>query len=170
MKVFVKRVRWLAVIALSCSAVAYSDISDVVNTAIPKSPAVGKTSLDVYKSPSCGCCGQWVAYVEASGFETRLHHLPDLNKLKADKGISPRYQSCHTAVSQDGYVFEGHIPAGIIQRFLANPPPEAIGLAVPGMPAGSPGMEIGKRHDEYAVLLLSKKGGNAVYEYVGGQH
>ena len=93
--------------------------------------------------------------------------MANLNKLKSDKGISPRYQSCHTAVSKDGYVFEGHIPADIIQRFLANPPPNAIGLAVPGMPAGSPGMEMGSRHDEYDVFLLSKDGGDVVYEHIG---
>jgi hypothetical protein len=168
MKLIEIRMRWLAVIALSWSVVACSAKSDVVHAPTLEGPVVGKISLDVYKSPTCGCCGKWVAHVEASGFEAAVHHPTDLNKLKADKGISPRYQSCHTAVSQDGYVFEGHIPADVIQRFLANPPSNAIGLAVPGMPVGSPGMEMGNRHDEYDVLLLSKDGSNKVFEHIGG--
>ena len=98
-----------------------------------------------------------------------MHHPADLNKIKADKGIAPRYQSCHTAVSSDGYVFEGHIPGHIIQQFLADPPKDVIGLAVPGMPAGSPGMEVGDRRDEYDVLLLSKDGSHTVYEHVNGK-
>jgi len=169
MKLVVKRMRWLAVIALSWGVIACSDKPDVVNVPTPEGPLVDRISLDVYKSPTCGCCGKWVAHVEASGFEAALHHPTDLNKLKADKGISPRYQSCHTAISQDGYAFEGHIPADVIQRFLANPPSDAIGLAVPGMPVGSPGMEMGNRHDEYDVLLLSKDGSDTVYEHIGGK-
>ena len=96
-----------------------------------------------------------------------VHHPENLNKLKSDMGISPRYQSCHTAVSKDGYVFEGHVPADIIHRFLTNPPPNAIGLAVPGMPVGSPGMEMGNRHDEYDIFLLNKDGNDVVYEHIG---
>lgn len=170
MKWVVKRVRWLAVIALFWGVVACSESSDVVVRPASETPIVDKITLDVYKSPTCGCCGKWVTHVEASGFDTTLHHPADLNKLKADRGISPRYQSCHTAVSQDGYVFEGHIPADVIQRFLENPPSDAIGLAVPGMPVGSPGMEMGNRHDDYDVLLLTKEGSDTVYERIGGEH
>jgi hypothetical protein len=107
-----------------------------------------------------------VRHVEASGFETDVHHPAYLNKLKSDKGISPRYRSCHTAESEDGYVFEGHIPADIIQRFLANPPPNAIGLAVPGMPVGSPGMEMGNRFSPYVIFLLKKDGTSEPFEQV----
>lgn len=168
MNLYINRMRWLLVIALSWSVTAYSGSSDVENVPASKSSVVGKIPLDVYKSPSCGCCGKWVAHLEASGFEAALHHPSDLLKLKADKGVSPRYQSCHTAVSQDGYVFEGHIPADVIQRFLANPPPDAIGLAVPGMPVGSPGMEMGNRQDQYNVLILGKDGSDTIYEHIGG--
>ena len=169
MKLVLKRMRWLAVIALSWSVIACSDKPDVVNVSTPESALVDKISLDVYKSPTCGCCGEWVTHVEASGFKAAVHHPADLNKLKADNGISPRYQSCHTAVSQDGYVFEGHVPADVIEQFLANPPANAIGLAVPGMPIGSPGMEMGDRHDAYDVLLLSKDGSSKVFEHIGGK-
>jgi len=169
MKLVVKRMRCLTVIALFWGVVACSDNTDLANVSAAEAPSVGKISLDVYKSRTCGCCKKWVSHIKGSGFETNVHHPVNLNKLKSDKGISPRYQSCHTAVSKDGYVFEGHIPADIIQRFLANPPHNAIGLAVPGMPVGSPGMEMGKRHDEYDVLLLTKDGSNTVYEHIGGK-
>ena len=167
MKLIVNGVRWLAVIALSWGIVACSDSSDLVRVSTPAVPPVGQISLDVYKSRTCGCCEQWVEHVETSGIETVVHHPANLNKLKADKGILPRYQSCHTAVSNDGYVFEGHIPAHIIQQFLADPPQNSIGLAVPAMPVGSPGMEMGNRHDDYDVLLLKKDGNAEVYEHIG---
>ncbi len=97
-----------------------------------------------------------MSHIEAADFSVAVHHPSDLNKLKDDKGILPRYQSCHTAINQEGYVFEGHIPADVIKRFLSNPPANALGLAVPGMPVGSPGMEMGDRYDEYDVLLLGR--------------
>ena len=167
MESVVRKMRWLVAIILFVSIAACSDNSDLANTAANKASPAEKITLDVYKSRTCRCCNKWVTHVEASGFETDVHHPANLNKLKSDKGISPRYQSCHTAVSKDGYVFEGHIPADIIQRFLASPPPNAIGLAVPGMPVGSPGMEMGNRHDEYDVFLLNKDGIDVVYAHIG---
>jgi len=166
MKWVVRSIRWFATTTLLLvSVVACSDNENL--TTASNSITSEIVSLDVYKSRTCGCCKKWISHIEDFGFESEVHHPANLNKIKADKGIEPRYQSCHTAVSSDGYVFEGHIPADIIQRFLANPPPNAIGLAVPGMPAGSPGMEMGSRHDEYDVFLLSKDGGDVVYEHIG---
>jgi hypothetical protein len=167
MESFYRRMRWLVAIILFVSVAACSDNTDLANTVATKDSQVEKVTLDVYKSRTCLCCSKWVAHVKAFGFETNVHHPANLNKLKSDKGVSPRYQSCHTAVSKDGYVFEGHIPADIIQRFLINPPTNAIGLAVPGMPVGSPGMEMGNRHDEYDVFLLNKDGNDVVYEHIG---
>jgi len=169
MELIVRSTRWLAAILLFVSVAACSDTTELANKPANKDASVEKISLDVYKSRTCGCCKKWVNHVEAFGFETAVHHPANLNKVKSDRGISPRYQSCHTAVSKEGYVFEGHIPAELIQRFLANPPANAIGLAVPGMPAGSPGMEMGNRHDEYDVFLLSKDGSEAVYEHIGAK-
>jgi hypothetical protein len=169
MKSFKRVMQWLAVMALSWGTTACSDKSDVANTTTLNSSLTDKIVLDVYKSPTCGCCENWVYHVEASDFETVLHHPVHLKKLKADYGIAPRYQSCHTAISQDGFVFEGHVPADLIQRFLANPPAGAIGLAVPGMPVGSPGMEMGNRFDDYQVLLLSMDGAATVYESISGK-
>jgi hypothetical protein len=92
--------------------------------------------------------------------------LADLNPIKTQYQIAPRYQSCHTAVSSKGYVFEGHVPARHIKAFLANPPADAIGLAVPGMPLGSPGMKLRDRFDPYEVLLLKKDGSSEVFARV----
>lgn len=122
--------------------------------------------LDVYKSPSCGCCEVWIRHLEQQGFLTRTHHPADLDALKAKQGIPPEQQSCHTAVSAGGYVFEGHVPARFIRQFLANPPAHARGLAVPGMPIGSPGMESGDAFQPYQVMLLKDDGGPEVYATV----
>lgn len=129
-------------------------------------PLIEVVNLDVYKSPTCECCGKWVDYMAENGFSANTHHPLDLAQLKSDKGIAPRYQSCHTGVSKDGYIFEGHIPANIVKRFLDEKPKGALGLSVPGMPIGSPGMEMGNRYDDYDVLLLMKDGSATVYQAI----
>ncbi len=167
MKWVVRSVGWIAATTLLLSSVvAYSDKASL--TTASNSVSDKTVSLDVYKSRTCGCCKKWVSHIEDFGFESEVYHPANLNKIKSDKGIAPRYQSCHTAVSNDGYVFEGHIPGPIIQRFLAAPPKDAIGLAVRGMPAGSPGMEVGDRIDPYDVLLLKKDGRSEVYQHISG--
>ena len=90
----------------------------------------------------------------------------NLQKVKEQHSIKPKYQSCHTAVSQDGYVFEGHIPSKFIKQFLANPEANAIGLSVPGMPLGSPGMEVEGRFMSYDVLVLFQDGSSKVFAEV----
>lgn len=132
------------------------------------SVAVGSAQADfqVYKSPSCGCCGEWVEHLNSNGFTTAVHHPDDLALLKEQSGVAPEYQSCHTAVSQHGFVFEGHVPASVMEDFLASPPEDAIGLAVPGMPVGSPGMEMGDRFTPYNVLLLKRNGEAEVYRHI----
>ena len=125
--------------------------------------ADNRIPMDVYKSPTCGCCEKWVEHAEQRGFSLTTHHPADLNQLKAEQGIKPEYQSCHTAVSAQGYVFEGHVPARYIHEFLAAPPADARGLAVPAMPVGSPGMEVDERFSAYQVLLLKRDGSAEVY-------
>jgi hypothetical protein len=125
--------------------------------------AAENIELQVYKSPTCGCCSVWIDHLEQSGFITETHHPRDLNGLKTRFGIPNRYQSCHTAVSNDGYIFEGHIPAKVIRRLLAEKPADVIGLSVPGMPVGSPGMEVDDKFMPYQVLLLNKDGSTEVY-------
>ena len=122
--------------------------------------------FQVYKSPTCGCCGEWVEHLQNKGFTAAVHHPDDLDGVKRERGIEQQYQSCHTAVSEQGYVFEGHIPARDIRAFLKNPPQDAIGLAVPGMPVGSPGMEVGDRFTPYDVLLLKEDGSSEVFRHV----
>ncbi len=123
-------------------------------------------TLDVYKTESCGCCGGWVTHMEDNNFATRVHHPEDLNQIKTELGIDTKWQSCHTAVSEQGYVFEGHIPSNVISDFLASPPENALGLAVPGMPVGSPGMEVEERFSPYDVLLLKKDGSVETYRHI----
>ncbi|NIB39744.1 DUF411 domain-containing protein [Pseudomaricurvus alkylphenolicus] len=167
MKWVVRSIGWIvATTLLLSSVVAYSDKASL--TTVSSSVSDEAISLDVYKSRTCGCCKKWVSHIEEFGFESEVHHPTNLNEIKSDKGIAPRYQSCHTAVTNDGYVFEGHIPGSVIQRFLAAPPEDAIGLAVPGMPVGSPGMEVGDRFDPYDVLLLKKDGSSEVYQHISG--
>ena len=130
--------------------------------------SVGAAQADfqIYKSPSCGCCGEWVEHLNSNGFTTAVHHPENLALLKEQRGIGASYQSCHTAVSQEGFVFEGHVPAVVMEAFLAAPPEGAIGLAVPGMPVGSPGMEMGDRFTPYDVVLLLRDGSSEVYRHI----
>ena len=128
--------------------------------------AQSKLSLLVHKTPTCGCCKKWVKHLEANSFSTMIKDHQNLQKVKDQYSIKPKYQSCHTAVSQDGYIFEGHIPSKFIKQFLANPEADAIGLSVPGMPLGSPGMEVEGRFMPYDVLVLYKDGSSKGYAEV----
>lgn len=131
--------------------------------------ALSSKELKVHKSPSCGCCGKWMEHMESNGFHTTKSHPMNLPAVKESYQIAPVYQSCHTAVSQQGYIFEGHVPARYVSQFLNEQPNDALGLAVPAMPAGSPGMEMGNQFQPYQVLLLKKGGGYEVYAEVTEQ-
>ena len=119
--------------------------------------------LEVYKSPTCSCCEKWLEHVDQHGFSSKAYNQTDLAAFKSNKGIAPQYRSCHTAVSKDGYVFEGHVPAKFIHQFLAKPPKNAIGLSVPAMPIGTPGMEVGNKFMPYQVILLKADGSYDIY-------
>ncbi len=147
-------------IALSLVLSACDENSPTENNSQSTASAI---HLDVYKSESCGCCGIWVEHMEGNNFATAIHHPQDLNAVKLEHSIDPQWQSCHTAVSKEGYVFEGHVPAKFVQQFLDQPPADAIGLAVPGMPLGSPGMEVGDRFTPYKIQLLKKDGSTEIY-------
>lgn len=133
-------------------------------TAVPDSAAA--LTLTVYKTPSCGCCKKWVSHLEQQGVVAQTRDYDDLSDIKARYGIAPQYYSCHTAVSEQGYAFEGHIPAKYILQFLAESHPDAIGLSVPAMPLGSPGMEVEGRFMPYDILLLHKDGSASVYAHI----
>ncbi len=130
--------------------------------------AADAMAMDLYKSPTCGCCAIWQEHAQERGFAFTIHHLDndELTREKLRRGINLRYHSCHTAVAADGSVFEGHIPAYLVRQYMANKPADSIGLAVPGMPIGSPGMEVGERLDPYDVLLLKSDGSAEVYARV----
>lgn len=132
-------------------------------------PQANQQALTVLKDPSCGCCALWIDHVTERGFVAQISHPTDLNREKLERGIAPQYQSCHTAVSSEGFVFEGHVPANLMQRFLDEKPANALGLAVPGMPLGSPGMELGDQFQPYDVLLLKTDGTSEVYARVNTQ-
>lgn len=117
--------------------------------------------ITVYKDPNCGCCGQWVDHVEAAGFAVTVHDTRDLGRIKAELGVPEDLHSCHTA-TVDGYIVEGHVPAADIKRLLADRP-EAHGIAVPGMPIGSPGMEQESRREPYRVILFQINGNRSVF-------
>ena len=119
----------------------------------------------VYKSPKCGCCSEWVEHLEKAGFHPLVKHPEDLSVIKSQFNIESQYQSCHTDVHGD-FVFEGHIPAKFIQKFLDNPPSGATGLAVPAMPLGSPGMEMGERFTPYTVYQLNDNGQLTIFAEV----
>ena len=130
------------------------------------SSSQNKFSLLVHKTPTCGCCKKWVKHLEDNSFSMMIKDHQNLQKIKTQYSIKPKYQSCHTAVSKEGYIFEGHIPSKFIKNFLADPEPNAIGLSVPGMPLGSPGMEVEGRFMPYDVLVLYKDGSSKVYAVI----
>ena len=122
--------------------------------------------LVVHKTPTCGCCKKWMKHLKENGFNTDPQDHQNLNGIKDMHNIKPEYRSCHTAVSSDGFIFEGHIPSKYIKQFLSENHDDAIGLSVPGMPLGSPGMEFDNRFMPYDVLILYKDGSSKVYAEV----
>lgn len=144
------------VLAASAAGVA------VLATAVVavSSPAATAATITVYKSPTCGCCSKWVAHLQENGFEVQAVDTQDLSAIKRDHGITPENMACHTAVV-DGYVVEGHVPADLVAKMLEERP-DIAGLAVPGMPMGSPGME-GPTKEPYTVFALNRDGTRSVY-------
>ena len=122
--------------------------------------------LKVHKTATCGCCKMWMKHMEENGFTTHGEDHQNLSKIKEKYYIEPQHRSCHTAVSSDGFIFEGHVPSKYIKQFLSEDHPNAIGLSVPGMPIGSPGMEVGDRFMPYEVLILFKDGTSQTYAEV----
>lgn len=120
-----------------------------------------RTAMTVYKDPNCGCCSDWIKHVEKAGFTVTVKNTTDMSTVKAAYGVPNALGSCHTA-QVASYVIEGHVPADLIQRLLRDKP-AGRGLAVPGMPVGSPGMEMGSQKDAYQVLLFDKAGKTSVY-------
>ncbi|WP_343866307.1 DUF411 domain-containing protein [Caenispirillum bisanense] len=119
--------------------------------------------MEVWKSPSCGCCGGWIDHMKAEGFSVIVHDLDDVTPVKDRLGVEPELASCHTAVI-DGYVIEGHVPASDVRRLLAERP-KATGLTIPGMPQSAPGMDM--PGEPYEVLLFSPGGTSLFSRHAG---
>jgi hypothetical protein len=139
---------------------AFSSVSVPLGGGAPATPSVTPVSIKVYKTPTCGCCKAWVEHIEQNGFKAEVVDMPDLSAVKTKYGVAPQHQSCHTAVVGN-YTIEGHVPADLIMK-LVNEKPDIAGLAVPGMPMGSPGME-GATKESYDVLTFDRAGRTTVY-------
>jgi hypothetical protein len=125
--------------------------------------AAPPTPLEVWKDPNCGCCQDWVDHMQAHGFAVKVHETGN-NAVRARLGLPQKLGSCHTALV-GGYLLEGHVPAADVRKLLQQKP-KALGLAVPGMPVGSPGMDgavYGDRRDPYDVLLVARDGSTRVF-------
>ena len=149
----------------------------ITKTAIAITALIGSFNLEslttdnsplllVHKTPTCGCCKQWIKHLEKNGFSISTKDHQSLQEIKESYQIKSEYRSCHTGVSKDGYIFEGHIPSKYITQFLSEEHSNAIGLSVPGMPLGSPGMEFEGKFMPYDVLILFKDGTSKVYAEV----
>ncbi len=124
--------------------------------------AKSEDSITVWKTPDCGCCKEWVAHLRDNGFKVVANDVSDTGPVRQKLGLPVKFGSCHTA-QLGTYVLEGHVPAQEVRRLLREKP-KALGLAVPGMPVGSPGMEMGGRRDAYDVLLVLADGTSRVYQ------
>jgi hypothetical protein len=171
----------LSIIAASvlsaCSTASDRDATDSIpapaapsNVAAANAPGSAGAAVDsllmaVYKTPTCGCCRLWVDHVRHAGFHATTTDVADVGPVKATHRVPADLQSCHTALI-GGYVVEGHVPAADIQRLLKERP-DIIGIAVPGMPSGSPGMENGQT-DKYEVIAIGKDGSRKVFATHGG--
>jgi len=122
--------------------------------------------LTVYKNPLCFCCRKWMAHLHESGIKTRTVNSTQMSEIKGQWGVPAGMQSCHTAVWQQQYVFEGHVPARLIRKYLSDPPEGSFGLTVPGMPKGSPGMDDDGEFEPYTVYLLMRGGDYRFYTRV----
>lgn len=110
-------------------------------------------AITVYKDPGCDCCARWVTHLEGNGFAVTAHNVADIDEIKRSLQVPAALQSCHTAVVTK-YVIEGHVPADVIKKLLAEKP-AVRGLAAPGMPMGSPGMEMGGKVDHYDIMAFA---------------
>lgn len=135
----------------------------MMTRSVSKPDLLKNVSATVYKDANCGCCKEWISHAEDNGLSATAQDVADLAVFKERYSVPNEMRSCHTVVTTDGYVFEGHVPAKYMAQFLENPPVQAMGLAVPGMPIGSPGMEYQNKFMPYQVMQLNKDGTTQVY-------
>lgn len=121
-----------------------------------------QTTVVVYKTAGCGCCRNWVEHLRRGGFEVKVQDVDDIAAVRTTYGVPPQLSACHTALA-GGYVIEGHVPADTVKRILRDRP-NIAGIAVPGMPVGSPGMETPGQNEAYQVISFERNGKTAVLE------
>lgn len=156
-KLFVAGLLAVSLTIASCTAATESQRSATLpSQEASGAQAVLANELTVFRSPTCGCCGQWIEHAEAAGFEVKDEVTEDMAAIKKQYGVPENLTSCHTTVVGD-YVVEGHVPAEDVQRLLVENP-DVAGLAVPGMPIGSPGMESGDYVEPYTVFSFTEAG------------
>jgi hypothetical protein len=153
-------------LAIAVPAIALLGIFSIGNGGLQTGVAAQQKAagplVEVFKTPTCGCCSQWVEHMRTNGFAVRTNDLADLTDIKKSRGVPDQVQSCHTAVV-NGYVVEGHVPAADVHRLLKEKPAIA-GIAVAGMPVGSPGMEYpGTKAQPYTVMSFDKNGVTRVF-------
>lgn len=153
----------LALLAMPLAACADADAADEQSAATLAADAQALPTLLVYKTPTCGCCIGWVEHMQEAGFAVDARDVTDLMSVKIDAGVPAGASSCHTALI-DGYYVEGHVPAEQVKRLLAERP-DIAGIAVPGMPTGSPGME-GPNARPYQVAAIGHDGTASVFAEV----
>jgi len=152
-----RKIPWLLLTTGTAAAVLVALIM------LPSGPTISAEDTDivVYKTPTCGCCSKWIAHLRDSGLEVSVVNVPNTQLVQSRVGVPRRLGSCHTAVVGDYWV-EGHVPADLIQGLMAEKPEDIRGIVVPGMPAGSPGME-GPNPVKYDVLAYGSDGNTTVY-------
>jgi hypothetical protein len=148
------KIRWIAAPLALAAAIVQVQASRA-QTAAP--------TITVYKSPTCGCCSKWIEHMRSHGFEVKSMDVEDITSVKTANGVPPEAASCHTALV-GGYVLEGHVPADSVKRLLREKP-KVAGLAVPGMPVGSPGMEVpGGQVEHFDVVSFARGGATTVFD------
>jgi hypothetical protein len=163
---FISTTIWLSLRTMKrlFSAVLFLPLMLVVSNCAPGTSNAGDPlpEVQVYKSPTCGCCTKWVSHMEENGFNVTTTDLRDVRPVKQRFGLPGQLASCHTALI-DGYVVEGHVPADVVKKMLRESP-DVAGIAVPGMPIGSPGMEVeGRQADAYDIVAFTKSGSTSTF-------
>jgi len=161
-KVFALGIAAASLVLAGCAATVGSETSTAsYDDEAIRIEAALVSEITVFRSPTCGCCGKWIEHAEAAGFQVKDEVTEDMSAIKQTYGVPQSLTSCHTTVVGD-YVVEGHIPAEDVQRLLTEKP-DIAGIAVPGMPIGSPGMESGDYTEPYTVFSFTESGETSAF-------
>ena len=161
LKIFVVGLAVVGSVLAGCTATNDAGMSASSPQEMTATQAALVGEITVFRSPTCGCCGQWIEHAEAAGFKVKDEITEDMSAIKQQYGVPANLSSCHTTVVGD-YIVEGHVPAEDVARLLAEKP-DVAGIAVPGMPIGSPGMESGDYTEPYTVFSFTDSGETAAF-------